>query len=84
VLPLWDEAKVPVLTIFPLDGFKSVVSSLASLLSNPHNVFRRQRNLLKQKLNYVTSLLKILKWFPMEAVSQKLFLAAKSFLQMKI
>lgn len=59
-------------------------SHLTSLQFILHSVFRCQSDLLKQKPNYVTSLLKILKRFPMKAVFFKLlFLAAKPFFQTK-
>lgn len=77
--------ELPAVTSFPLDCLNSLCDKSLGLQAILHNVFRCQSDLLKQKPNYVTSLLKILKWFPMENVFFKLlFLAAKPFLQIKM
>lgn len=86
--PLWDGAQSRQLVQF---SFRTVStasvttlrgSSLTSLQVILRDVLRCQSDLSKQKPKYVTSLLKILKWFPMEDVFFKLlFLVSKPFLQ---
>lgn len=87
----WTEPRVAISHISPaLDSFNSVCDKplglpITSLRFILHHVFRCQSDLLRQKPNYVTSQLKILKRFPVKTVFFKLlFLAAKPFLQTQV
>lgn len=83
--------ELPVPTFFSFGLFQQpqwqVSGPPVSPPSNPPSTMcsDAKSGLLKWKPNYATSLLKILKWFPIEAVFFKvLFLAAKPFLQTKV
>lgn len=92
MLPLWDGPQSRQFLQFflwtVLMPLRQVSGPPVSPLSNPSSVMTgsdARMTLLKQKPNYVTSLLELLQWFPMEAVLFKvIFLAAKPFLQTKV